>query len=360
MRLEQRRAGRASRGRLRAAVDPLGQARGAEFAVNVTTAGTQIRARAAASATGFVVVWSSLDSSHYGVFARRYDTSGNPLSGELQVNTVEAAAQIDPDVASGPGGEFVVVWAGDDQDGDGAGIFAQRFDASGNPAGDEFQVNVVTADHQRNPAVAVGTSGAFVVVWESRGQDGSDFGVRGRRYDAGGAALGDEFQVNSYTLLAQDDPDVAVDGAENFVVVWRSMGQDGSGAGVYGQRFDAAGLALGAEFRANTATTMDEQQATVAREPDGDFVVAWTTLHAGAAGYDIFAQRFDGAGAKFGAEFVANTVTYGGQRYPSVAALRDESFVMAWSSEPQDGSATGVFARLYSDLIFQNGFNAGP
>jgi large repetitive protein len=52
-----------------------------------------------------------------------------------------------------------------------------------------------------------------------------------------GAPLGPEFQVNTYTTLEQWIASVAADGAGNFMVVWPSNGQDGSGQGVFGQRY---------------------------------------------------------------------------------------------------------------------------
>ena len=54
-------------------------------------------------------------------------------------------------------------------------------------------------------------------------------------------AQGDEFQVNSYTTDDQAFPSVAATGTNQFVVAWESDGQDGSGDGVFGQRFDFAG-----------------------------------------------------------------------------------------------------------------------
>ena len=44
----------------------------------------------------------------------------------------------------------------------------------------EFQVNTWTTDVQSGPSVASLPSGGFVVVWQSSGQDGSDYGVYGR------------------------------------------------------------------------------------------------------------------------------------------------------------------------------------
>ena len=78
--------------------------------------------------------------------------------------------------------------------------------------------------------------GNFVVAWHQYGVDGSGFSVQARRYNSSGTAVGGDFRVSTYTLLHQYYPGVAVDPRENFFVVWESNGQDGSGAGIFGQR----------------------------------------------------------------------------------------------------------------------------
>ena len=80
-------------------------------------------------------------------------------------------------------------------------------------------------------------AGNFVVTWTGSSQDGSGQGVYGQRYDAAGTAVGGEFQINTYVSSDQQYSTVAMDNAGNFVVTWSSNGQDGSGYGVYGQRF---------------------------------------------------------------------------------------------------------------------------
>ena len=45
---------------------------------------------------------------------------------------------------------------------------------------------------------------------------------------ASGTPIGGEFQVNSYTTSYQRYPEVAADGAGNFVVAWLSGGSAGS------------------------------------------------------------------------------------------------------------------------------------
>jgi len=85
-----------------------------------------------------------------------------------------------------------------------------------------------------------------------------------------------QFQVNTYTTSWQVEPAVASDAAGNFVVVWIS--QDGSGGGVFGQRYASTGSALGTEFQVNTYTTGDQgYPVAVSADAAGNFVVVWNS-----------------------------------------------------------------------------------
>src|SRR5262249_18344584 len=73
-----------------------------------------------------------------------------------------------------------------------------------------------------------------------------------------------EALVNTTTLdvqqtFYQSPHAVAMDAAGDYVVTWSSYGQDGSGWGVYAQRYDVNGKALGGEFRVNTTTLGDQE-----------------------------------------------------------------------------------------------------
>jgi len=61
-------------------------------------------------------------------------------------------------------------------------------------------------------------------------------------------------------------------------------GQDGEGWGVYGQRFDASGTAVGQEFQVNTTTSGDQLLARVATDASGNFTVVWQSQNQQAAG----------------------------------------------------------------------------
>ena len=113
------------------------------------------------------------------------------------------------------------------------------------PVGPEFQVNSYTTSTQYRPSVAVDLDGDFVVIWDSRGSGGSDtsdLSIQGQRFGPAGNTLESQFQVNSYTTDNQVHPSVAVDPDGDFVVVWSSDGSSGSDtsdSSIQGQRFGA-------------------------------------------------------------------------------------------------------------------------
>lgn len=351
--------------------DRLGNPRGNEFVVNTFSGDYQIQPSVAVHSSGaFVVTWQSYgELGTYGdIFAQRFDVAGSRVGLEFQVNTVTAYDQRDPDVAYGSAGEFVIVWTSYESDtyGGYANVSGQRYDSAGNAAGGEFLVNTTARDFDGQPAVAMLPAGGFAVVWEGYPDAPAEAsGVFGQRFNAAGVALGAEFLVNTHTTNTQRDPDIAVDGAGNFVVVWDSFSQDeapASDPGIFGQLFAANGDRQGVEFQANTYVTETQRSVAVAREANGDFVVTWQSSNQIPFGIDVFAQRFGATGTRIGLEFQVNTYTTGNQDNPVIASLAQEKFVVAWTSWDQDGSGAGVFAQRFGDLdlIFRNGFNGGP
>ena len=288
---------------------PQGAPLGPEFRVNTYTTSAQDFPAVAADAAGnFVVVWSSFqDGSGLGVFGQRYAGSGNPLGGEFRVNTYTNGNEYFPSVAASALGDFVVVWMSEFEDGSDRGIFGRRFDASGTPLGAEFRVNTYTTGSQAGARVEADAAGNFVVTWQSYAQDGSDLGIFGQRYANTGVPLGPEFRVNTYTTGLQFGTSVELDASGNFVVVWASGAQDGSVYGLYGQRYSSSGLPAGPEFRVNTYTTSNQIFPSIASDLSGNFVVVWQSLGQDGSDYGIFGQRYASSGAPLGPEFRVNT-----------------------------------------------------
>ncbi len=227
------------------------------------------------------------------------------------------------------------------------------------PASTETLANTTTANNQdttpSSRQIAMHSDGSFVVVWTSGNQDGSGLGVYGQRFDAAGAKQGSEFRINTTTNLDQKAPVIAMDANGNFVVVWQSKSQEAGGGtswGIFAQRFDASGVKLGAEFRVNTTVSNDQTSPSVGMDANGNFVVAWQSLNQDGDGWGIYAQRFNAGGSRAGAEFRVNSTTTNNQHQPAVAMNASGAFVIVWTSEDQDTDLLGnrndgVYARLF-------------
>ena len=294
----------------------------ADVQVNVFTTGSQRVPNVAVDGDGnFVVAWTSdagQDGSNDAAVVRRVDASGVPLGGDIVVNTYTTGDQYQPQVAADDTGNFVVVWNSFGQDGSQSGIFGRRFDDGGLPLGTEFQVNVVTTGFQSNPSVAMDAAGEFVVVWDDL------YRIVGRRYDAAGGPLGGEFQVNTATTGFRGNADVAMTSGGSFVVVWIEAG---SSLDVHGQRFDAAGLPVGGEFQVSTTTTSTLEFPRVAIDAAGNFVVVWSSVQQDGG---VIARRLDASAVPLGGEFEVPTVTSGLEFHPDVAMSPAGDFLVVW------------------------------
>ncbi len=313
---------------------------GPEFQVNTYTTNAQRLPSVGMDASGgFVVVWQSWyqDGADRGVFARRFDESGTPQGDEFQVNTTTEGRQDLPAVATNADGAFVVVWRGYTQP-TGYEVFARRYDSSGEPLGDELQL---TDDFngESPPAVATRQDSGFVVVWETEYQSGSAYDVFARRYDSAGAPMADGFQVNVTTEYDQTYPAVSMDAAGGFVVVWQTYD---AGPAVLGRRFASTGLASSGEFV--VADAQEPRYPAVTNDPDGGFFVAWQGYSDG-SGSGVFARGFDSGGSPLGDASPVNAFVFRDQREPAVAARGAGDFVVAWQSLGQDGDYYGVFGR---------------
>src|SRR5262249_61263976 len=80
--------------------------------------------------------------------------------------------------------------------------------------------------------------------------------------------------------------------SSGYLVVWTSIGQDGSWEGVYGRYLDAKGALAGDEFQVNTTTASRQMHPLVASDASGRFVSAWTSFTGPQNGMDLYAQRF--------------------------------------------------------------------
>lgn len=342
-------------------LSPDGETTKTSFQVNSTVKGDQRSPAVAASPTGdFVVVWAGRGvGDKEGIFLQRFDAAGKRLGGESLVNTTTGGQQSAPDVAMAADGSFVVAWSGTGA-GDVSGIFLRRFDASGVPLAGETLVNATVDDHQTSPSVAFDGAGNLVVAWQSRRQDGSDWGVYGQWFASDGSRLGGETLLSETTAFSQTAPDVSTDPTGGVVVGWQSRRQDGDSWGVVARSFDAGGSAVSAEVPLNDQTAGNQQDVAIAVTQDGQWLTAWTSGAPNGSGWEVVTRSFEPDGSANESARVNEEVggaNSGHQQAPAIV-LTGNRALMAWSGAGVE-DRHGVYSRRY-DIDAADGLQQSP
>ncbi len=288
-----------------------------DIRVNTYLTGQKIDPAVAALPDGSaIIVWSSFgqDGSQYGVFARQFKATGVAATAkEFQVNQVIDYNQRNPAVAALPNGNYVIVWISEhERNATSADIYARIYTDAGVPLTDEIAINTSTSlsawsltgaimyetgqvqgtSPCSSPSVAALPDGGFTVVWAQKDlvNLNNSWDVCGRAFSATGTPLGPDFGINTYLYGDQYQPKIAA-GPAGSLVVWTSLGEDGSREGVYG-RFLAGGTQVsGDEFRVNTTTISQQMHPSVAWDGLGNFLVVWTSF-TGQQGFDLFGQSY--------------------------------------------------------------------
>jgi hypothetical protein len=287
-----------------------GTRQGVEMQANTTTLGEQSTSEVTGLSTGgWVVTWQGEDDntndgdSKFDIYQQAYDANGQKVGIETVVNTFANYDQFDSSVTALANGWWAVTWCSYGHAGDASGIYAQIYQANGNKFGSEIHVNTYTPGNQYNPEITTLKNGDFIVTWESESQDGSGYGIYQQRYDADGAANGGEKRVNKTVAGDQDTADVTALSSGGYVVTWQSeKGQDKSGYGIYGQAYNANGTKAGTEFLVNKHTNSEQLECSVAGIDKGRFVVTWQSYDVDGDNGAIMQRVFSDSGRKLTAE----------------------------------------------------------
>ncbi len=225
------------------------------------------------------------------VYVQRLSSAGEKLGGEFRANQFAQFNQRDAAIAALDNGNFVIAWASEQQRTNSpVDIYARVFDALGNPLGDEFCVSP-SGGPSGAPTVAGTPGGGFTIAWAQRGAvraNGMD--VFARTYSGSGAATSDAFPVNTFTYGDQFVPSIVSLGSQQLIV-WSSMGQDGSWEGVYARAFNGAS-AVGDEFRVNLWTPWSQMHPQIASDHAGRALIVWAGYVPQGSGFDLFGRTY--------------------------------------------------------------------
>jgi hypothetical protein len=326
------------------------------FRVNSIGAGDQEHAQVSLlNGGGAAFVWQGGREGFQRIYARFLSASRTWLGNDVLVNTFTNNMQVDPVVATLTNGNVLVAWGSYDQISSSSlqDVYAQLLTPTGQKIGGEFLVNQFTSFNQRSPAVAALSGGGFIVVWVSeqeRWTDGAgppSVDIYGRLYAVNGAPLSDEFLINVGTNLCAN-PSVAAASDGGFMVAWgeKDLLHLTNSWDVFARPFSSTGAA-GTARRVNTFT-LGDQYAPKITATGADYLVVWTSLGQDGSQEGVFGQFLHGDGSLWGAEMRVNTTVINGQIHPCVASDGGARFLTVWSSYVGGPNSFDLYAQRYS------------
>lgn len=268
-----------------------------------------------------VVVFGSFDqagsNSMQDVYGQILSPTGQKIGTNFLINQFTSYNQRTPAIAPLKNGGFVVAWVSEQErmaapnlgNNDSTyytastivtpsvDIYARLYNSNGIAATNglgttnEFLVNT-DSNPCANPDVAVAVDGSFMITWDAfdMANPTNSLDIYARSFTSAGVG-GAVVLVNAYTYGDQYVPRISPI-AGDYLIVWTSLGQDGSREGVFGQFVHEDGSLVGGEFLVNTTTASQQMQQAVASDGVDQFLAVWAGFNATNYNFDLYAQRY--------------------------------------------------------------------
>lgn len=249
-------------------------------------------------------------------------------------------------VATLAGGDLGLAWDSDGQDGDQRGVQARvmRPDLA---ACNETTVNTMTAGVEARPAVVALPSGRWWIAWQV-GTPFTTTTARAMRED--GMPASNEVPIGN--VIGTDNADLELaPHADGFVVAYTEDYHDAYpnyDRSVVTRAFDLAGTPTTAFQFANTYVPASQWKSAVTSLTSGGFLVAWSSEAQDGDQGGIYARQYDGSGVAIGGEHQLNTTTVGDQT--SVALATAGGLVVAVWQSSSAASGYDVVAQMYDPV----------
>ena len=332
-------------------LDPQGMPIGANVLVSEAAEETMHSDPSVAALTGGGVVftWYRFAVEGYSyyrqVYARAFDTDGNPAGAEFMVNEDLAGRRFyDPSVSGLNDGGYVITWR-DNRNGD-YDIYAQRFNYENALVGANFLVNDDAADVEQDlPVVAGLASGGFVIAWEDKRNGGYEE-IYAQIYDNTGAAIYSNLLVNDDGSGFYHELPTATGLVDSgFVISWEDRRQSYWSPKVYFQRYDHNGQPVGSNQLVldDDNTNIRQEAPSLSTADSSGFALVWSDSRAGY--FNTFAQWFTPSGLTFNGNFLANPSLDAFYEANPVVAAGSGKVLIAWEDNHVPEQGWDIFAQ---------------
>ncbi len=282
--------------------------------VNSESAGQQKNPDIAMSPNGeFVVVWEDDkdENGRFNILGRGFNADGTARFSDRPMALTGSGASVDPSIAMADDGSFVVTWA-DDEDYNGFyQIKARGFQRNGDQRFSPVTVNSEGAGQQIQPDISLNSSGDYVIVWADD-QDGNWFyEIKARGYFANGGEKFIDTTLNSVGTASQYRPTVGIADDGSFAAAW--VDQDYR---IVARQFDSAGDPVYTDVVLNESESKLQNRPTIGVNKQGGFVVLWNQL-TDSGDFTLKGKRVDVQG-NLGPQFSPDAAISGDQIAPSI------------------------------------------
>jgi len=309
----------------------------------------------------FLVTWNSHFANWTDIKARAFYADGQPWTKEFLVNRlVIAGSQYSPDVATGGGANWVVVWP-NSETGDLTDIYAKIYSSASHQTQIEFVVNPDQDPSvlRCRPDAAMLPNGDFLLIWDHGASGKSLINYFVQMFDPAGNPLTARTQINQTPsdlppFEATGTPDIVVQEVDGQVTAFASWKKwhttDGEWAELVGRRFDPYGMVLEDEFGISPADSgVHQGRPMVDMNGQGDILVVWQEFNLADGLYDIHTRKYTAGTDTWGALIDPP----GNAEYEQHRAhgLLSESggMMLGWTRiEPANGS-DNVYLMAYDD-----------
>ena len=265
-----------------------------EVFVTDSNSGEQTDPALAVLRNGTVAVsWTDylVDGDVKGLSARIYSSTGDSLTEPFRLNQFRDGNQYGAKLLALPNGGIAAVWVSDQQqDEKSIDIIARLFNSVGQPLTDEIVVS--QKGISANPVLGVAGT-RLIIAWEQ--VDLKDkknrWDISLKTFDLTLKPLSEQVKANEQLEGDQFAPRLQ-GGDSGALLVWNSLGQDGSGEAVMGRFITETGVFSDSEFQVNTRTFAGQLQPSVSTDGVDEWLVTWSTPQPGDAGMDVVGQRF--------------------------------------------------------------------
>jgi|GEM_PF-3866432 len=348
-----------------------------EITINVTTDRYQNDPSVAYIGDGVVAFsWTSTEQGKDYVYARLYDEAGNPLSGEILINTDFSGDFSDTRITQYSDGAFYVSWT----ETIGGTIpetetqWAAILDSGGNILLNPTEYDENDApDLRLAPHVHLFDNDTRAVATTVQYFYGSQFELTNIDVKISVYTLSPFSEVLSSTAINGDEssdrersPTVLEMADGGFLLLWQTNGPGGYPK-LEAQRYDNTGTKQGNPFVVATylhesddgpGTTSIAENVSAALLSDGSYIIVWEASSIdghGAADGDgtaIMGRRYGADDTPLTDAFIVNDVTEGYQFTPTVTGLESGGYVVTWQTPDPEGFGYDISAVFYEIPLY--------